>query len=430
MFTIPLPPAPLTTLWVLERAGFPAYIVGGCLRDALMDRTPHDWDVTTAALPDQMLEIFRAAGLSTIPTGLQHGTVTVLVDHCPVECTTYRLDGDYTDARHPDSVRFTDRIADDLCRRDFTFNAMACRLPALREMDAAPDGLTVYEDEVELLDLHGGRADLAARVLRCVGDPQTRFTEDALRILRGVRFSVQLGFAVDGETEQALAATASGLGRISVERIAAELTRMLDCPAPSRGLMLMSRTGLWSYVLPEVDLSKKPYFTSENDLYLAADALPCDHALRLALLLSGRTPEEARAACRRLKLSNELTDAVSDLVAITSLPLPADEPALRRSMARFGDRFERGLALFAVCHSDQREVCEATLATARVIRARGDCLALSTLAVDGRDLMDALGLRGRQVGATLHALLDAVLDDPKRNDREALLALARQMGQN
>jgi tRNA nucleotidyltransferase (CCA-adding enzyme) len=303
---------------------------------------------------------------------------------------------------------------------------MACRLPVLREMDEAPDALTVREDEVELLDLHGGRADLAARLLRCVGDPKTRFSEDALRILRGVRFSVQLGFDVDGATEDALAATASGLAKISVERIAAELTRMLDCPTPSRGLALMRRTGLYPYVLPEVDLSKNPYFTSEKDYYLAADALPCDHERRLALLLSGLAPEDARAVCRRLKMSNEATDAVTDYVAIAALPLPADEPSLRRSMARFGERFERGLALFAVCHPDQRGACEGTLATARTIRTRGDCLALSSLAVGGRDLMDELGLRGRRVGEVLHALLEAVLDDPARNDRETLLDIARR----
>lgn len=429
MFTLTIPPAPLAALWSLERAGFPAYIVGGCLRDALMGREPHDWDVTTAALPDQMMQIFRAAGLSTVPTGLQHGTVTAIVDHCPVECTTYRLDGDYTDARHPDRVQFTDRISDDLCRRDFTVNAMACRLPVLRDMNEPPTALTVREDEVELVDLHGGRKDLAARVLRCVGDPKTRLSEDALRILRGVRFSVQLGFEVDGATEDALRATAAGLARISVERVAAELTRMLDCPAPSRGLALMRKTGLWSFVLPEAILSENPCFTSENDLFSAVDSLPACAEDRLALLLSGGTPETARAACRRLKLSNDMTGTVSQLVETVALPLPTTEPALRRAMAHFGDRFERGLAVGAVCHPDQKDAYAAALATTRAIRARGDCLALSDLAVDGRVLMSELGLRGTQVGKTLHALLEAVLDDPSRNDRQALLALARQMGQ-
>ena len=426
MFTITLPRAPLVALWALERAGFPAYVVGGSLRDALMNQTPHDWDVTTAALPEAMLDIFGAADLTTIPTGLQHGTVTVLVDHEPVECTTYRLDGDYSDARHPDSVHFTDRISDDLCRRDFTVNAMACRLPALREMAAPPDELTVRENEVELLDLHGGRADLDARILRCVGDPKTRLTEDALRILRGVRFSVQLDFAVDPETEVALAATAAGLAKISVERIAAELVRMLACPAPSRGLALMSRTGLWKYVLPEARVSERPYFSSENDLFLAVDSLPCAPELRLSLLLSGGSSETARAACRRLKLSNAMTDAVTDAVEVLALPLPTTEPALRRAMAHFGDRYEDGLTLLAVCHPDRKEACDTALATVRAIRLRGDCLTLASLALDGRALMDELGLRGRAVGEALHALLDAVLDDPSCNDRDTLLALARE----
>ena len=164
MSKITIPNQIIRALWLLEKEGFPAYIVGGSLRDALLGNQPHDWDITTPALPDKMLGIFTAAGYTTIPTGIAHGTVTVLIDHTPIECTTYRIDGEYTDARHPDEVRFTDRIADDLARRDFTVNAMACRLPHIAKWSGTEPafscGVTVSVDELEIVDLYGGREDL------------------------------------------------------------------------------------------------------------------------------------------------------------------------------------------------------------------------------------------------------------------------------
>lgn len=420
-----IPSSVLRVLWHLERAGYPAYIVGGSLRDALMGKVPHDWDVTTAALPDQMLEIFGTAGLTTIPTGLKHGTVTVLVDHAPVECTTYRIDGDYTDARHPDRVEFTDRISDDLCRRDFTVNAMACRLPSLAAQPLPPDkDLTVCEDEIEILDLFGGRDDLEGRIIRCVGEPEKRFDEDALRILRAVRFCVQLDFAVEPRTEAALAAKRAGLGRISVERIASELTRTLANDHPSRGLALLRKAGLWDYVLPESKPSENPYFTSENDLLEAADELPNDALLRLSLLLSSGTADEARSACRRLRLSTKQTEAVTCCVQALSDEIPVIGCDVRRYLARYGEHADATLTLRAVTH-DPAAVSTA-IKLAEAIRLRGDCLCMSSLAVDGRVLMDELGLRGAAVGATLHRLLDAVLEDPGLNTRASLLALAKE----
>lgn len=422
-------PAPvLQALWHLEHAGYPAYIVGGSLRDVLMGRTPHDWDVTTAARPEQMLDIFTAAGLATIPTGLKHGTVTVLVDHIPIECTTYRIDGAYTDARHPDHVAFTDRIADDLARRDFTVNAMACRLPDLRAQAAPPKtAVSVDMADAEPVDLHGGREDLASGTLRCVGDAHVRFTEDALRMLRAVRFCVQLEFDIAPETEQALADCRRGLTHISAERIASELMRTLACPHPSRGLALMRKTGLWDFVLPEACPAENPYFANENDLFLAVDALPPSATLRLALLLSDGNADTARACCRRLKLSNKQTEAVLSHVSVLTAPVPEADATLRRLMAEQGDHTAHSLALRAACAPEhERAVWENALDRAACIRARGDCLRLADLAVDGRALMTALGLGGRDVGNTLHALLDAVLDDPSLNTREQLLSLAKR----
>ena len=433
MSQITIPNQIIRALWLLEKEGFPAYIVGGSLRDALMGNPPHDWDVTTPALPDRMLEIFTAAGYATIPTGLAHGTVTVLVEHTPIECTTYRVDGEYTDARHPESVRFTDRIADDLARRDFTVNAMACRLPHIAKWDenepALAQGLTVSADELEIVDLYGGREDLACGVIRCVGDAETRLTEDALRILRCVRFCVQLGFSPDPATEQALLDCRAGLAHISAERIAAELTRTLTCPLPcGDGLRLMSRTGLWQYILPEVKNSNiSKYFEREDDLLCAVDSLPNCAEMRLALLLCGTDEAGAKAACRRLKLSNKMTEAVSSYVGAIDRPCPKTEAETRRYMAALGAYAEGALAVAATCHADEKTGYEAALTRAGAIRARGDCLAICDLAVNGDLLMRELGLRGRAVGEMLAKLLDVVLEDAANNEKEILLRIAGEM---
>ncbi len=434
-----IPPEPLRVLWLLERAGYPAYIVGGSLRDALLGQSPHDWDVTTAARPEQMLTLFEKNGCRTIPTGLKHGTVTVLVDHCPIECTTFRIDGDYTDARHPDSVRFSNDIADDLSRRDFTVNAMACRVPAVRSWEIlpslAPDGLHLSAEDVELLDLFGGQDDLRRGVLRCVGHAEARFTEDALRMLRAVRFCVQLGFTPAPETEAALAVTRAGLAHVSSERIATELNRMLAIAGrpPSRGLALMSRTGLWDYVVPEATPRNHPYFSNESLLFGAIDALPCDAELRLALLLCGLGEQGVCAVGRRLKWSNRQLERVASIVRALSDPLPNDEALwsdayLRRRMATHGETCEAGLLISAVCDLvPGRQVCKRAIDRCKQLRARGDCLSISALAVDGRRLMQECGVRGVAVGTLLQRLLDAVLDDPTVNTSERLLSFAKKM---
>lgn len=423
MHHITIPRAPLCALWLLERAGYPAYIVGGSLRDALMGNSPHDWDVTTAAKPEQMLALFGAAGFKTIPTGLAHGTVTLLVDGEPIECTTYRVDGTYTDARHPDRVTFTDRIADDLGRRDFTVNAMACRLPDLAVQESMPSAeRTVALDALELVDLFGGREDIAARVIRCVGDPATRFTEDALRMLRAVRFAVQLDFDIDGATEAALSQKNHTITRVSVERIASELCRMLTGERPSRGLALMMKTGLLEHVLP---VSKNPYFTSESACFEATDRLPKDAMLRLALLLCGAGEDGARETCRALKLSTRQTDTVRAYVSSLDEKIPRSDADLRRRMARYGEYAEGGLLLAKACGCLPN--ANALIDRCAQLRARGDCLTLGALAVNGRDLVETCGLRGEQIGAALHRLLDAVLERPEDNERERLLSLAKQM---
>ncbi len=427
-FSVPVPV--LRVLWQLEHAGYPAYIVGGSLRDIMLDRQPHDWDVTTAARPQHMLDVFGAAGLTVIPTGLAHGTVTVLIDHCAVECTTYRIDGVYTDARHPDHVEFTDRIADDLSRRDFTICAMACRLPAVRDwanFPEFPEAMpNITEHDIELIDLFGGREDLNAHIIRCVGDAVPRFTEDALRMLRAVRFGVQLEFEIDPATEAALVIKREGLSRISAERITAELTRMLDCSRPSRGLSLLYRTGLWQYVLPEVHPAEHPSFEKESMLFAAADTLPNDAMLRLALLLSGNIAT-ARHCCRRLKLSNKQTETVITYIAASRCSAPVTDTALRHYMATYGQYTDRALLLASVCAPDKTRISYLhALDRIALIRARGDCLSVADLAIDGQTVMTELGLHGPAVGHMLRALFDAVLEDPSRNTRDRLIEIAQK----
>ena len=423
-----LPSAVLRVLTTLERAGYPAYIVGGCLRDALRGKAPHDWDVTTPATPEQMLAVFGAAGVRTIETGLKHGTVTAIVDHEPVECTTYRLDGTYTDGRHPDTVSFTDRIADDLCRRDFTVNAMACRLPGVAAMteEQICGGLRVRESELEPVDLFGGREDLGRGVLRCVGESTRRFTEDALRILRCVRFCAQLDFAVEEQTARALAECREGLRCVSVERRAVELLRMLSCEnSPLRAMQLMSEAGLWEYVLPSC--------CPREDLLCKVSVLPPDAAMRVAQLYYNNDTFEAaqRAAgadCALLRLSRELTEDITTLVRGMYEPCPESRAAVRRLMARYGARTERVLLLRAMQDVDAEQDARMPERWARVlaevagVRARGECLSIASLAVNGADLA-ARGIRGARIGQTLRELLERVLDDPSLNQKEQLLAM-------
>ena len=435
--SICMPPVLLRLLHTLEAAGYPAYLVGGSLRDALRGVPPHDFDVTTPATPSQMLAVFARAGLHTIETGLKHGTVTVMVEGEPIECTTYRVESTYSDGRHPDAVCFTDRIADDLCRRDFTVNAMACRLPDVGRSDFCCDRpltVTVGRD-AELVDLWEGRADLAAGVLRCVGDPQTRFEEDALRILRCVRFAVQLGFEVEEQTRRALKTCRERLALVSRERCAAEWLRLLECGKPiGYGLELIRETNLWAYVLPEM-----PELPDALGMLRAA-ALPPEAPLRIAALLHSAyniyrkktfQPADistvARHSCRTLKLSNAVTAQVAMYAAVPDEALPTDETTLRRLMARCGEKTEQMLLWWAISRMDAAELpagalpqeYHAALATCREIAQRGDCLTVGELALDGKALV-ALGLHGRQIGAAQAQLLEAVLQNSEINTPAAL----------
>lgn len=379
--------------FVIERLrahGFEAYLVGGALRDALLSREPGDFDVTTSALPTEMQAVF--ADQRVIETGLKHGTLTVLADGCPVEVTTYRIDGEYRDARHPESVRFTRSLGEDLARRDFTVNAMA------------------YSEETGLVDLFGGREDLEGGIIRAVGDPETRFSEDALRILRAFRFASKLGFVIEPKTLAAIEKCKDGLLKISAERIAAELEGLLVGQNAYEALLLMKKSGVLTLVLPEAAVDK------------AVCTLPREFAVRLAYLLKNTEKEALSARLHALRLSNATIRSVTTLVWLSQgESLPTHEPEVRRLMAKSGELFEPFLAML---EANGLKVEPAREAAAR-IRARGDCLSVSHLALNGADLV-ALGYKGKAVGATLDLLLNAVLDDPTLNEKEKLIQCLKQ----
>ena len=352
-------------------AGFPAYYVGGCVRDRLLGRPVHDWDVTTAALPEEVMALFEHC----VPTGIRHGTVTVFLDGAQAEVTTFRTEGVYLDGRHPSEVRFVRTLAEDLSRRDFTINAMA--------MDA--DG--------NVTDLFGGRDDLARRCIRCVGDPEKRFREDALRMLRAYRFSAQLGFALDAATAGAVERCAPLAAALSMERIRDEMEKTLLSPRPPV-LRTMADAGLLKAAgidaLPELD-------------WLAE--LPAEPSVRwagLKVLFPELEPS-------RLRLPSRLCSLIG-CAASAYCPQP-DRLALKRAVAENGTEAAEIAAALA---GEEALLSE--------ILASGECVTLGQLAISGGDLS---WLRGREVGQMLHALLAHVLRHPEENTREALLKLAQ-----
>ncbi len=382
----------------LYRAGYEAHIVGGSLRDSMLGRPPHDWDVTTSALPEQTLALFDSA--RTLTTGLKHGTVTVLTEEngeiLPVEITTYRIDGEYLDARHPTEVSFTHSIADDLARRDFTVCAMAW---------------SPYGPGDGLVDLFCGRDDLDARIIRCVGQPELRFREDALRILRAYRFAAELSFDIDPATRAAAHLCAELLSRISAERICAELSRTVIAPNAVRAMTMIAEDDVLGRILPTV---------APSDI-AALDLLPPVLAPRLAALLRHNTSDQAADILLNLRFSNDVIRRVRDALALQNFPLTADHALTVRRLLREGGgtAAEDVLALRAAFGEP---ITEYSLALEQTIE-RGDCTDLAHLALNGQDLAALDIPRGPAVGRLLNRLLDAVIEDPSRNDRAQLTAL-------
>ncbi len=389
---IPAPAEEILTK--LNENGYEAYVVGGCVRDMILGREPGDWDITTSALPEQVKQVFRR----TVDTGIQHGTVTVMMGDEGYEVTTYRIDGEYADGRHPDSVTFTPSLTEDLKRRDFTVNAMA------------------YNGNTGLVDEFGGMEDLGRGIIRCVGEPMDRFSEDALRILRAIRFSAQLGFAIEGRTYEAIRAIAPNMVHVSKERIQAELTKLLLSPHPGH-ISMVYETGISPYV--SETFHKVPLLGMPS---VPAQVPPVRH-MRWAAFLRKCMPDEAVKILKDLKLDNDTINRVRTLISWQDYGLGPDKYSIRIAMSRMEPDLFDDLLEFRMCLSEAgaRQDLGHTALLVDEIRRAGDCISLKTLAVGGNDIIKA-GIRpGREVGLTLARLLEMVLEDPARNTKEYLL---------
>lgn len=387
-----IPTPVLHSLFALNQAGYEAYVVGGCVRDSLMGITPTDWDITTSALPEQTLAVFR--DYHTIETGIQHGTVTVLIEDMPLEITTYRVDGDYSDGRHPDTVSFTRSLKEDLRRRDFTVNAMA------------------YHPHSGLVDPFNGQKDLKKQIIRCVGKPQKRFTEDALRILRGLRFASTLDFTIKPSTAKAIRKLADSLSRVSSERISVEFLKLI-C-GKNAGAILRDYADVLSVIFSEVDFAKMAKTVS---------VVPNDSTSRLTALLLELTPEMAKTACKRLKLSTRMTKDVTALIRYRNISLEPNRSSVLRALNKLGP--ERLQMLLRI----QESAYETDFVEFRdlwdQLKKSGDlCYRIKDLAITGDDLITAGIPAGPEIGATLTVLLDAVMDGICLNQKESLLNMA------
>ena len=422
----------------IQAAGFEAYAVGGCIRDSLLGRTPNDWDITTSARPEEVKALFRR----TIDTGIQHGTVTVMMDKEGFEVTTYRIDGEYEDSRHPKEVLFTSNLVEDLKRRDFTINAMA------------------YNDKDGLVDAFCGKEDLQQGIIRCVGSPMERFTEDALRIMRAIRFSAQLGYEIEEETLKAIAQLAPTLSRISAERIQVELLKLITSPHPEY-LRIAYETGVTKVIFPEWDAAMETeqnhphhcYNVGEHTLCALVN-VPADKVLRLAILfhdiakpVTVQTDEEgithfhghaeegekiSREIMRRLRMDNDTIGKVSKLVKYHDYGngVTPTGKIVRRAIYKVSEelfplllevRKADTLAQSMYLREEKLANLEEWTGIFEDIIKQQDCVSLKTLAVTGSDLI-AAGLQpGKQLGDTLNELLEMVLEDPSKNTKEILL---------
>ena len=408
-----LDPGAAALLDALHAAGYAAYAVGGCVRDSLLGRTAHDWDLCTSALPQQVMELFGAE--QCIPTGLQHGTVTIKYGGQLYETTTFRTEGSYTDGRHPDAVQFVPDVREDLARRDFTINAMA------------------YNEAEGLVDPFGGQKDLQNGLLRAVGEPQQRFTEDALRILRLYRFAARFGFALDTATARAARQLAPHLDCISAERIQEELAKLLAAPQPGAYL----EPAVLAVVLPELTPAA---LEAAKPVVDACPAGEKNLPVRWAALLGALGEADTRRVLKRLRCSNACIEETAVLVRETagegvcrsfSEEKASAHPGdihIRQLLGRYGlCTVERLCALCAALQPQNAPDCALAAQRARQLEADGVCCRVSQLAVNGRDLMAAGIPAGPALRRVLEALLDGVIRAEYPNEKPALLAAAQKI---
>lgn len=425
----------------LEGEGFEAFAVGGCIRDSILGRIPDDWDITTSASPNQVKAVFS----KTIDTGIQHGTVTVMIGKEGFEVTTYRIDGEYEDSRHPKEVLFTSNLTEDLKRRDFTINAMA------------------YNDTQGLVDKFHGAEDLENKIIRCVGNAAERFEEDALRMLRAVRFAAQLGFEIEEETKTAIQSLVPALSRISAERIQTELVKLLVSKHPE-AIRTAYELGITNIILPEFDEMMRTeqnhphhrYSVGEHTLH-ALEFVEADKILRLSMLfhdvakpLTKTTDEDGKdhfyghaeegadltkVVLRRLKFDNDTIEKVTSLVRWHDYRMNATPEGVRRAIHKAGeDIFPY---LFPIKRADilsqsefqrqeKQQFVEDIEKIYHEIKEKEQCVSLKTMKITGNDLI-ALGMKpGKEIGEMLAYLLETVLDEPSKNKKEELIRLAKE----
>ena len=385
----------------LEKADFEAYAVGGCVRDSILGRSPEDWDITTSAKPEEVKRLFS----TTIDTGLQHGTVTVVIEKEGFEVTTFRLDGDYTDGRHPDRVAFTSSLTEDLRRRDFTINAMA------------------YSEKRGLIDEFDGERDLEDGVIRAVGDACERFSEDALRMLRAIRFAGQLNFKIADETFDAIKELSPNIAKVSVERIAKELEKLLLSGNPEY-IALVYETGIFSVIAPEVAMLFENGEISASIKALSRASFPEKkelYQIRLAIFLEGLGADKAAKLLKRLKLDNDTINTVKKLLELSLREVENNETDMRRTVKEAGYKMMPLLLEMrrAKGLKDNKDLYQTVI-------DNGYCTSISELNINGKDLMDAGIPKGALIGSTLERLLELVIEKPELNTRESLLLEVRR----
>lgn len=439
---INLPQKVSQIIHTLQKNGYEAYAVGGCVRDSILGREPDDWDITTSATPMETKALFSR----TFDTGIEHGTITVLIDKDAFEVTTYRVDGKYEDSRHPSEVTFTRCLQEDLLRRDFTINAMA------------------YNDSEGLVDIFGGIEDLNNKTIRCVGNAEARFGEDALRILRAVRFAAQLGFEIEEETRKGIVKLAPTLANISAERIQVELIKMLVSPNPSL-LRTAYELGITKVILPEFDEMMKTEQETPHHIYSvgehtlkAIEMIRPDKVLRLTMLFHDiakpmmktidangvahfkmhdvKGVEITKSILRRLKFDNDTLGKVTKLVQYHDYRIPAEPKRVRKAMNKIGeDLFPYYLEVRTADTLAQSEYMrEEKLQNIRDIEEcyqeileKKECVSLKDLAISGSDLI-ADGMKpGKEIGFVLNTLLEMVIENPELNEKGTLLELRKAM---
>lgn len=419
----------------LENAGFEAYCVGGCVRDSLMGALPEDWDITTSALPEETRAVF--SDFKIIDTGLKHGTLTVVVDKTPYEITTFRIDGDYDDNRHPKSINFTDKIANDLSRRDFTVNALA------------------FNPATGIVDLFGGTTDIYNGIIKAVGDAHTRFNEDGLRIMRALRFASVLGFEIEKETSFAIHTNKELLKNISAERIAVELTKLLCGKNAFR--ILMDYADVFAVIIPEIkpaisfkQYGKKHAYDVWEHICHTVDTIPQDRILRLTMFLHdlGKVPthklndkgdstfknhaavggEMAKEILTRLKFDKKTINRVSFLVGCHDFEPPETKTELKKHLKTKTPEDIRTLLIIkksdrgalSESYRDISKETEQCLRWLQETEENDECCTISQLAVTGDDLLKK-GYSGSDIGKALNALLDAVIEGKAENTKTSLL---------